>query len=250
MFLLGGLLAGVVNTLAGYGSIITLSLLMNVGGLAPNVANGSNRIGILSNCAIGAYSFYKNGKLTIRRARVYVLISLIGAIPGVILATQVTDAQFRNVFRVLVVSLFFFMLTKPSKWLIEKTLEVKVNYYATIPIFLAIGFYGGFIQFGLGLFILAALVLMNKIELIEANAIKLALIAVYTIVVLAIFQYHGLVNWYQGAILAVGQGLGAYYTAKYAANNESVRKWTFYLLIIIVILIILREAFLLYQELN
>lgn len=223
---------------------------MNVGGLAPNVANGSNRIGILSNCVIGAYSFYKNGKLSIQRARVYVIISLIGAIPGVIVATQVSDAQFRNVFRILVVTLFFFMLTKPSKWLIQKTLDIEVNWYLTIPIFLAVGFYGGFIQFGLGLFILAALVLMNKIELIEANAIKLALIAVYTVVVLAIFEYHGLVNWYQGALLAIGQGIGAYYTAKYASNNEYVRKWTFYLLIIIVILIILREAFLLYQEVN
>ena len=47
LIIVGGFLAGVMNTLAGYGSMISLSLLMDVIGLPPNVANGTNRVNVL-----------------------------------------------------------------------------------------------------------------------------------------------------------------------------------------------------------
>ncbi|MDA9332894.1 hypothetical protein N9Q80_02235 [Saprospiraceae bacterium] len=47
LIIVGGFLAGVMNTLAGYGSMISLSLLMDVIGLPPNVANGTNRVNVI-----------------------------------------------------------------------------------------------------------------------------------------------------------------------------------------------------------
>ena len=44
--LAGGLLAGVLNTLAGGGSLLTVPLLVLLG-LPGTVANGTNRIGVL-----------------------------------------------------------------------------------------------------------------------------------------------------------------------------------------------------------
>ena len=51
-----GVFAGFVNTLAGSGSLITLPLLMFLG-LPANVANATNRIGVLAQSVVGAWSF-------------------------------------------------------------------------------------------------------------------------------------------------------------------------------------------------
>ena len=53
LLLFGGLAAGVVNTMAGGGSLLTVPLLV-LAGVPGNVANGSNRIGILTSMATAA----------------------------------------------------------------------------------------------------------------------------------------------------------------------------------------------------
>ncbi|HOY73385.1 MAG TPA: sulfite exporter TauE/SafE family protein, partial [Tenuifilaceae bacterium] len=56
LVVLAGVAAGFINTLAGSGSLLTLPLLIFIG-LPANVANGTNRIGILmqSMVAVGRF---------------------------------------------------------------------------------------------------------------------------------------------------------------------------------------------------
>ena len=49
---ISGLIAGVINTLAGGGSLLTLPILI-FSGLPPNIANGTNRVGILIQAIFG-----------------------------------------------------------------------------------------------------------------------------------------------------------------------------------------------------
>jgi hypothetical protein len=56
------------------------------------------------------------------------------------------------------------------------------------PGFLALGFYGGFIQMGMGIFFLAARVLAARFRLIDANAMKGFIIAAFTLIALLIFH--------------------------------------------------------------
>ena len=51
VLLAGGLIAGVVNTLAGGGSLLTVPILVLIG-LPGTIANGTNRIGILVQCLV------------------------------------------------------------------------------------------------------------------------------------------------------------------------------------------------------
>jgi uncharacterized membrane protein YfcA len=53
---LGGFVAGIINTLAGNGSAITLSILTEVIGLPGNLANGTNRVGVLMQGIAGTLS--------------------------------------------------------------------------------------------------------------------------------------------------------------------------------------------------
>lgn len=243
--LLGGFFAGAINSLAGYGSIITLTILMDIVGLSPNVANGTNRVNVMANAFAGSLGYYRQGKMRLNRVWLIVFLVLIGAITGVYVATIISNEGFRNLYRVLVFLLAILILTKPKNWLIKESSQEKLNLWIAIPVFVSIGFYAGLIQAGSGLFMLAALVLLAKKELLEANAIKMFIILFYSVIVIAMFHYKGLIDWKAGAILAVAQAAGSYLTATYASRLPNANLWAYRLLIIIILLIIIREGWML-----
>jgi uncharacterized membrane protein YfcA len=59
LFAVAGVSAGVINTLAGSGSLITLPLLMFVAGLPASVANATNRVGVFLQAVVGCWVFAK-----------------------------------------------------------------------------------------------------------------------------------------------------------------------------------------------
>lgn len=236
--IIGGAFAGVINTMAGNGSAITLTILTEVIGLPPNVANGTNRVGVLTQGWAATYAFYKNGRLDLKKSKLYIIFTIIGAVVGVLVATQVSNAQFKTVFSYLMILMLFVILVKPKRWLRETNEAVKPNPFIAVPLFLALGFYGGFIQMGMGIFFLAAMVLGAKYSLMDGNAIKSFVVAAYTILVIAIFQYKGLIDWKVGAILAIGQTAGGYLTAHYASRYKQANVWAHRLLVVVVILAI------------
>jgi len=243
--LLGGFFAGAINSLAGYGSIITLTILMDIVGLSPNVANGTNRVNVMANAFAGSLGYYRQGKMRLNRVWLIVFLVLIGAITGVYVATIISNEGFRNLYRVLVFLLAILILTKPKNWIIKESSQEKLNLWIAIPVFVSIGFYAGLIQAGSGLFMLAALVLLAKKELLEANAIKMFIILFYSVIVIAMFHYKGLIDWKAGAILAVAQAAGSYLTATYASRLPNANLWAYRLLIIIILVIIIREGWIL-----
>jgi uncharacterized membrane protein YfcA len=237
--MLGGAFAGAINTLAGNGSAVTLTILTELLGLPPNMANGTNRIGICAQTLVGTYIFHKNGHLTLNgKSWTIIILTSIGAIGGVITATQVSNEEFRQVFRFLMIVMLFVILINPKRWLRDTDPSKSINWWIYVPVYLAIGFYGGFIQMGMGIFFLAALVLGAHYSLIDGNGIKLFVVGLYTLFVLAIFQYNGLIDWKIGAIMAVGQTTGAWLTAVFATRHPKANVWAHRLLILVVVLAI------------
>lgn len=238
--IIGGFLAGIINTLAGSGSAITLTILTELLGLPGNMANGTNRVGVLTAGLAGTAAFYKNGKLNINKSKRYTIPTVIGAIAGTILAVWVSNEQFKTVFQYLMILMLFIILIKPKRWLQETDDKNALSVWIAIPLFLALGFYGGFIQMGMGVFYLASMVLVAKYNIIEGNAVKTFVVAVYTIIAVAIFQYKGLIDWYLGGVLAIGQTVGGWLTATYASKYENAGIWAYRLLITMVIFAIFK----------
>jgi len=236
----GGLIAGIINTLAGSGSAITLSVLTEVMGLPGNMANGSNRIGIVGQGAVSSFSFYKNDKLKISDNRLLLVTVFIGALFGVLIATQVSNEQFMSVFRYVMIIIFVVVLVRPNRWLIETDINHKVPLWLAIPLYLALGFYGGFIQMGMGVFFLIVTVLIARKNIIDSNALKSFCILLYSVAVLAIFHFKGLVNWQVGGVLAIGQVAGGYIAAEFASKYKHADIWAYRVLVVIVVVIILR----------
>jgi uncharacterized membrane protein YfcA len=132
------------------------------------------------------------------------------------------------------------ILVNPKRWFNKPGKEINLPPIIEIPLFLALGFYGGFIQMGMGVFFLAAMVLIAKYNLIDANAIKVLVVLLYTFIVIAIFQWRGLINWEIGLIIGVGQMAGGWLAAKYASSYEKADIWAYRLLVVIIILAILK----------
>jgi len=233
--LFGGLVAGGINTLAGNGSAITLLILTEFLGLPPNVANGSNRLGVFAGSSTASFLFWKKGKLQFTRSKKIIWPTILGAIAGVWTATQVSNEQFLWVFKIMLLIMLGVVLVNPKRWLSDTDKDFELPMPVIWIIFLAVGFYGGFIQMGMGIIFLAAMVLGARYSIIDANGVKVWIVALYTIICIAIFQWRGLISWPEGLLLAAGQAVGGYIAARFALQHPNAGVWAYRLLVVIIL---------------
>ena len=236
---LGSFLAGGINTLAGNGSVITLSILTELLGLPGNVANGTNRVGVLFNGLGGVWGFHRGGKMQLKGSGGLLICVIAGSVAGGVVAILMTDAQFMTLYKVLMVVMLVVILVRPSRWLIKTRMESAVPGWVLWSCYFLLGVYGGLIQMGMGIFFLAVLVLLSRIPVIEANAIKIFTVTIYTILVIVLFEIQGLIDWEIGLMMGVGQFAGGWITARTASRYPGADKWAYYVLIIIVVVSVL-----------
>ena len=213
LLLAGGLLAGIVNTLAGGGSMLTVPLLVLVG-LPGTVANGSNRVGILLQNATAAWRFRAQGVPGVRDAlRVLVPVGLGSAI-GAFGVAQLADATFERVFGVAMLLLLLPTLRPPGSHSDRRPWSPTT----TFLVFLAIGVYGGSLQAGVGLVLVAALSRAG-FDLVRANSIKVVVVFVLTLVAVPVFVAEGQVAWLPAGVLALGFAAGGELGARLAVRG-------------------------------
>lgn len=234
--IVGSFVAGCINTLAGNGSAITLTVLMELLGLPPDVANATNRVGIFTQGAASNYAFYREKKLQSAWNWPIVIWVTLGAIAGIYLSMTISPAGFKAIFRYLLVVMLLVILVKPARWLrAAKPEQPPLPTIVAIPLFFALGVYGGFIQMGMGIFFLAILVLISHYDLIGANVLKGVVVTIYTCLALAIFAWKGLVDWQLGGLMAIGQTVGGFLTATFAGRYPKANVYAYWLLVIVII---------------
>lgn len=235
-------LAGIVNAFAGNGSSITLYLLLDVFGLPATAANATNRLGIFSGGLIALPRLQKSNLLFQARS-LYIYVSLIvGALLGSFLALAVDAALFREIFKYLLLLSFFFLLIKPQRWLRSQSdSSYSWPLWLSVPLFFLLGVYGGFIQLGMGLYFLMLMVLGLRYNLVEANAIKIASVTIYTGLILPLFIWQGHVYWLLGLLFASGQACGGYLAVRMLTGQvERASLWSYRILVVVIIVALLR----------
>ncbi|PRZ00710.1 hypothetical protein DFO77_13911 [Marinilabilia salmonicolor] len=217
LLVVAGLAAGVINTFAGSGSLITLPLLMFMG-LPPAVANGTNRIGVVVQNLVATRNFLHQKELQPQKEWPLVIPTLFGSLLGALVAVEINEDILNYFIGGLLVVMFFVILLKPAAWIKGQADQVKTTRSRIINsiIFFFIGVYGGFIQAGVGLFLLAGLVLGACYNLVRANAVKVLMVLAFTIVALVVFITAGQIAWSYGLLLAAGNALGAWFASKNA----------------------------------
>lgn len=206
-----GLVAGILNVIAGGGSFLTLPMLMFLG-LPAGVANGTNRVGILLQNVGAVWSFQRDGVLDWRSLLWAALPSIPGAAVGVWLALIVSDQTFRRILALLMVTLSLWTLwSKGRVALADSPAAVAAPSAARLTgvslAFFFIGVYGGFVQAGVGFLILAATTALG-LDLVRGNAVKVLTALCFTALSLILFAWQGRVDWLMGFVLAAGTMAG------------------------------------------
>lgn len=219
LLIIVGMLAGVINTLAGGGSLLTLPVLIFMG-LPPNVANATNRIGIAFQALIGTAGYRSKGVSNFP-FNIYLGISaLIGSLIGAQIAVDIKGETFNKLLAIIMLFVVAVIVFKPkaSSLQLPERLTGKYLFYAIIGFFF-IGIYGGFINAGIGFVIILFLNNVNRLSLIKTNATKVSLVFIYTCGALAFFAYNGKVDWSTGFVLAIGTSIGAWWSSRWSVDK-------------------------------
>ena len=211
-----GCIAGVLNVMAGGGSLLTLPVLLFLG-LPASLANGTNRVAILTQNIVAVAAFRRHGVSDFRTGFRLALFTLPGAVLGAYLATGVSDVWFRRILAGVILFGIWTMFVRPPAVLADRNVMPRVTGAAALSM-IGIGFYGGFIQAGVGMLFLLVLYNVLRLDLVRTNAFKVFIVLVYTLPSLGVFVATGNVDWGLGLVLAAGNALGGW-----VATHWSVR---------------------------
>jgi uncharacterized membrane protein YfcA len=218
-----GVVAGVINTLAGGGSLITLPALI-MAGLPADVANGTNRVGILAASATATRRYQREGMYDQAFDRWTWTAACLGAVAGSWVSIELDEVLLRQVIGVAMLLMLGVLMTEPKVWLEGKAQAAPA--WARALGFFFIGAYGGFLQAGVGYFLLAGFVLLSGHDLVRANSEKVALVLLYTVPAFAVFWWSGRVSWLPGLALAAGSAAGGWLGARWTmAWGPSAVRW-------------------------
>jgi uncharacterized protein len=236
LFFLAGLGTGIINTLIGSGSLITLPIFVFMCGLPADIANGTNRIGVFFQSLVGYYSFKQQAPPDPPGTIWLIVPCIVGAVFGAWLATDLDTETMNTFIGVLMVAMLGVLLINPKRWLRETQASVQNSRKPLVLLlFFAIGIYAGFIQAGSGIFLIIALVLGAKYSLSQTTGIKLLIISLLSIPALIIFTISGDIHLGFGLMMAIAQSLGAMLGVRFVIKVPDADKWIHRLLILIII---------------
>ncbi len=208
----GGLVAGVVNTLAGGGSLLTVPLLVLLG-LPGTLANGTNRVGVLLQNGVAARRFRLEGVGSLREALPVVAPVAAGALVGAAVVSQASDTLFERLFGGLMLLLLVPTLARP-----RPRTPGRHPLWARLAVFFAIGLYGGAFQAGVGLLLVFALS-FGGADLVRANSIKVVVNFCFTLLAVPVFALAGQIAWGPALVLGAGFALGGEIGARLAVRQ-------------------------------
>lgn len=234
ILIITGFLAGIINTMAGGGSNLTIPALM-IMGLPADIANATNRVSVLLQSFTAAKGFKSHGKLDMPDLKKIVGWTLLGGFVGAATASYMPAWLLKPVLLGAMITMAGIILFRPATVAPpEGTQPLQVGEGSSIPMLLLAGFYGGFVQAGVGFILLAAIAGSLRFDLVRANALKVVCTLAFTLIALAVFVLRGQVEWLPGLTLAVGSMLGAHLAVKITINiSQKTLKWFLFIMTIV-----------------
>ncbi len=206
-------------------------------GLPATDANATNRVGVLIQTFVSTVTLRRKVKALFSQIWPLLISGMLGAGMGSTLASSMRPEVMKIVIACVMGIMLLLVSTNTKKWLRENdSLPTMGKRSLMFFLFIGVGFYGGFIQAGVGIFVLASLVLLSEFSLQQANVFKNFFTFLITIPALIIFGLKGQIHWEAGLLLAVGQAFGAWLAARYASDSPKAAKYTHRLLIVMLLL--------------
>lgn len=216
-----GVAAGFINTLAGGGSLLTIPALI-FAGLPATIANATNRVAVVMQSAAAAGRFRQRKVFTMTESLPMLLPAFAGSIVGALVAAEIDPRVFDIVLGVVLILMLTTLFFKPADLVgapTDRGRPTGRRRLIAIVTFFGIGFYGGFIQAGVGFLLIVGISTLFGYDLVKTNALKLLVVALYSLFALAIFAFYGQVLWLHGVILGTGNVIGALLGVRFAMRR-------------------------------
>ena len=241
LVLVVGVAGGFLNTVAGGGSALTMPVLIFLG-MPSSVANGTVRVAIMLQNITAVAGFRSKGHFEPALALQLGLPALAGAVVGSRIAVDVPDAVFNAVLAGVMVLVLVSIFFKPKPADGQGAVEPPAGSRRLLlmAIFFAIGVYGGFIQAGVGFLIMSSLIFLTGYDLVRINAVKVAVILIFTVSALTVFLLNGKVEWGPGLTLAAGNAAGAWIGARFSVAGGE--RWIRAILVVAVVVMAVRVS--------
>ena len=232
-----GTVGGFLNVMAGGGSLLTVPVMVFLGLPGP-VANGTNRIAILAQNVTAVITFARRGFRDFRLSLTLAACALPGAMVGALVGTQLEGEWFNRALAVIMVAVMLVMhFDRGSKAMPEDYHPTRRQMVAGHLMMVAAGFWGGFIQLGVGFILMPILNRVMGFDLVRTNMHKCFIIATYTIAALLVFASQVELLWAVGLALALGNSFGGYLGAHFTiTRGESLIRLVLNLVLVLFII--------------
>ena len=214
-----GIAGGFVNVIAGGGSLLTVPVMVFLGLPGP-VANGTNRIGILAQSIVSIVTFARRGFRDFQLSLSLSACAIPGAVAGALLGVHLDGVWFNRAIALIMVGVMLVMHFD------QGAAQRSADYQPTRrqllyghALMLGAGFWGGFIQLGVGFILMPILNRVMGLDLVRTNMHKVFIVATYTVVALSIFASQLELLWLIGIALAAGNAIGGYLGAHFTISK-------------------------------
>jgi len=225
LILATGIMAGFMNTIGGGGSLFTLPMLIFLG-LPAAAANGTNRVALIIQGIVGVSNFRRKGVFYPKLSILFSIPAILGSLLGARFAVSIPEELFKRILGIVMIIILIIIITRPERHFVKPLNGEKLStsrLMVSLLVFFGVGFYGGFIQAGVGFIIIVCLTLITGMSLVKINSIKLFIILIYILFSFPIFILNCEIDWVLGMTLAVGNSIGAYIGSNVAVSKGD--KW-------------------------
>jgi uncharacterized membrane protein YfcA len=207
LLFLAGLSAGIVDSIAGGGGLITLPALLGAG-LPPHFALGTNKFQSSFGSFTASYYYVHSGEVTVKDAALGIFFTLIGSAAGAWGVQQVDGRALGYIIPFMLAAIIVYTLISPKLGEEDREPRMAINLFFLL-FGLALGFYDGFFGPGVGSFWAIAFVSLAGFNFKKATAYTKLMNFTSNIVSFAVFLAGGVVLFFPGVVMAAGEIAGA-----------------------------------------
>ena len=223
---IGGLSSGIINTIVGGGSLISIPLLITTG-LPAHLAIGTNRFAMIFNTGTGAIEYHKKTKYRTELALFLAVFASTGSYLGANVVLQIDEKILKYIIGILMLIIGGMLIYKKQLGLKEQKISLNRRNCVLIAILsFLLGIYGGFFGAGISTMFTFVIVSFLGMSFIGSAGITRFIVSILSIIATLVFLINMKIDFPFGIILAASFIVGAKIGVKLAlkAGNTWVRR--------------------------
>ena len=230
---LTGIAAGVVDTIAGSGGIITIPVLLMMG-VSPLYALGTNKLQEPIGQIVATRRFLRTGEIQLQPIIIVTIFSILGASMGAFLVQIIRNDWLQKIAPILLTLILLYSIL--SCQLFAKQNKQRMTFIPFAFVFgLCIGFYNGFFGPGTGSLWADAFLYFLAMNVKQATMYAKPANLSCNLIALIWFVMSHHVLYGVAVALMLGQGIGAHIGAKLVIENGNQLVKPFFIIVIMLL---------------